>query len=150
MDAEDTGARAGEVLSRAGLSRALASLASVARPLMSKVASDPVEAVLRRADMLDAEGASAAAFRAALLADTAPFAAYVIAARDTLGNVDALRWIERVYGHRPAVRDPSWFERNAYASPLDSRAAERDLGWIARDDWPAVIRSVTGRRELAS
>jgi hypothetical protein len=65
VDAEDTGARAGEVLSRAGLSRALASLASVARPLMSKVASDPVEAFLRRADMLDAEGASAAAFRAA-------------------------------------------------------------------------------------
>jgi hypothetical protein len=65
VDAEDTGARAGEMLSRAGLSRALASLASVARPLMSKVASDPVEAFLRRADMLDAEGASAAAFRAA-------------------------------------------------------------------------------------
>lgn len=65
VDAEDTGARAGEMLSRAGLSRALASLASVARPLVSAVASDPVETFLRRADMLDAEGASAAAFRAA-------------------------------------------------------------------------------------
>lgn len=90
---------------------------------------------------------AAAAFRAALLADTAPFAAYVIAARDTLGNVQALPWIERVYGHHPAVRDPSWFDRAGHASPLDSRAAERDLGWIARDDWPAVIRSATEPRE---
>ena len=63
MDAEDTGARAAETLSRAY--RALASLASVANPLVSVVAktSDPVETFLRRADLLDGEGASAAAFR---------------------------------------------------------------------------------------
>jgi nucleoside-diphosphate-sugar epimerase len=85
---------------------------------------------------------AAAAFRAALLADTPAFCRYVIAARDTLGGVAALPWFERVYGERPDVRDPDWFAGAATASPLDSRAAERDLGWIARDDWPAVVRSV--------
>jgi len=61
-DAEDTyGAHAGEMLSRA--SRALASFVSVANPLKSAITSDPVETFLRRADLLDGEGASAAAFR---------------------------------------------------------------------------------------
>ena len=60
-DAEETGARAGETLSLA--SRALASLASVASRLVSAVASDPVETFLRRADLLDGDGASAGAFR---------------------------------------------------------------------------------------
>lgn len=86
---------------------------------------------------------AAAAFRAALLADTAPFARYVVAARDTLGRVDALRWVETIYGRLPEVRDAGWFAGRPAASPLDSRAAERDLGWIAGDDWGAVVRSVT-------
>ena len=60
-DAEESGARAGETLSLA--SRALASLASVASRLVSAVASDPVETFLRRADLLDGDGASAGAFR---------------------------------------------------------------------------------------
>ena len=61
-DAEDAyGAHAGEMLSRA--SRALASFVSVANPLKSAITSDPVDTFLRRADLLDGEGASAAAFR---------------------------------------------------------------------------------------
>jgi len=61
-DAEDAyGAHAGEMLSRA--SRALASFVSVANPLKSAITSDPVETFLRRADLLDGEDASAAAFR---------------------------------------------------------------------------------------
>jgi nucleoside-diphosphate-sugar epimerase len=91
---------------------------------------------------------AAAAFRAALLADTTPFARYVVAARDTLGRVAALPWVERIYGRRPPVRDSDWFAK-AEASPLDSRAAERDLGWAARDDWSAVVRAVTDGREAA-
>lgn len=88
---------------------------------------------------------AAAAFRAAALVDTGPFARYVIAARDTLGLVEALPWIDRIYRDRPPVRDPDWFATGT-ASPLDSRAAERDLGWVARDDWAGVVRSaVTGR-----
>lgn len=90
---------------------------------------------------------AAAAFRAALLADAVGFARYVIAARDTLGGVEALPWIERLYGRRPEVRDAGWFADRPTASPLDSRAAERDLGWIAGDDWPAVIRAATAGRE---
>ncbi|MEQ8816000.1 MAG: NAD(P)-dependent oxidoreductase [Thalassobaculum sp.] len=81
---------------------------------------------------------AAAAFRAATLAGTAPFARYVIAARDTLGGVAALPWIDRIYGRRPPVRDPDWFAAET-ASPLDSRAAERDLGWLPDDDWAAVV-----------
>jgi len=92
---------------------------------------------------------AAAAFRAAVLAATPAFARYVIAARDTLGGVAALPWVERLYGGRPEVRDPDWFAADAAASPLDSRAAERDLGWVARDDWPGVVRSVSeDRRSL--
>lgn len=93
---------------------------------------------------------AAAAFRAALLADTAAFARYVVAARDTLGQVDSLRWIDRLYGHRPEVRDPAWFAGNPIASPLDSRAAERDLGWVAGDDWASVVRSVVEAGEAAA
>jgi nucleoside-diphosphate-sugar epimerase len=83
---------------------------------------------------------AASAFRAALLADTTGFGAYVIAARDTLGGVDACGCFERVYGRKPAVGDPAWFAAIPVASAFDSRAAERDLGWIARDDWPSVVR----------
>ncbi len=86
---------------------------------------------------------AASAFRAATLAETAPFARYVVAARDTLGRVEALPWIERIYGTCPPVRDPAWFA-SASASPLDSRAAECDLGWTAGDDWAAVLRSISG------
>lgn len=85
---------------------------------------------------------AAAAFRAALLAPTGRFACYVVAARDTLGRIDALRWVERIHGRLPDLRDPEWFARNPAASLLDSRAAERDLGWTARDDWAAVIAGV--------
>lgn len=85
----------------------------------------------------------AKAFRAALLAKTAAYATYLVAARDTLGRVDAIGWMERQFAQMPEIRDAGWFAIPT-ASPLDSRAAERDLGWIAADDWPSVIRSVTG------
>lgn len=85
---------------------------------------------------------AAAAFRAALLAGTGRFASYVVAARDTLGQVAALRWVEGLHGRLPDLRDPGWFARNPAASLLDSRAAERDLGWIARDDWATVVAAV--------
>lgn len=93
---------------------------------------------------------AAAAFRAALLAETEPYAAYVIAARDTLGGVGALDWVERVYGRRPAVRDSAWFADRPNASLLDSRAAERDLGWVAEDDWPAVVRAAIAGQDAAA
>lgn len=83
---------------------------------------------------------AAAAFRAALLAHTAGVGTYVVAARDTLGGVDARRCFERVYGRNPTIGDPAWFAASSTASAFDSRAAERDLGWIARDDWPSVVR----------
>jgi len=85
---------------------------------------------------------AAAAFRAAVLAETAPFAVYVIAARDTMGTVDTLDFLNRVHGMRPDILDEGWFTR-ADASPLDTRAAERDLGWAARDDWPAIVAEAT-------
>ena len=87
---------------------------------------------------------AAAAFRAAALVETAPFAAYIIAARDTLGGIAAPAWIERMYGTLPPIRDQGWFDGRPAASPLYSRAAARDLGWTAQDDWPAVIRAATG------
>ena len=92
---------------------------------------------------------AAAAFRAATLVDAVPFARYVIAARDTLGGVAALPWIDRIYGRRPTVRDPDWFAAET-ASPLDSRAATRDLGWLPRDDWSSVVRSALARRGAAA
>ena len=85
---------------------------------------------------------AAAAFRAALLADTAPFAVYLVAARDAMGSVDTLDFLARKHGRQIPVQDEAWFSRRD-ASPFDTRAAERDLGWVAQDDWSAVIRSVT-------
>ncbi len=86
---------------------------------------------------------AAAAFRAALLADTAPYAVYLIAARDTLGSVDTLAFLDRNGSMRPDVRDTAWFARSD-ASPFDTRAAEQDLGWVAGDDWPSVVAAATG------
>ena len=86
---------------------------------------------------------AAAAFRAALLADTAPYAVYLVAARDALGTVDTLDFLSRANGMDPSVQDEGWFARRD-ASPLDTRAAERDLGWVAQDDWPAIVASVSG------
>lgn len=85
---------------------------------------------------------AAAAFRAALLAGTKPYAVYLVAARDSLGRVETVDFLARANGMRPPVRDAGWFA-TPHASPLDTRAAERDLGWIARDDWPAVVASMT-------
>lgn len=85
---------------------------------------------------------AAAAFRAALLADTPPFAVYLVAARDTMGSVDTLDFLARRKDMHPPVQDEGWFERSD-ASPFDTRAAERDLGWVAQDDWASVIRSAT-------
>lgn len=83
---------------------------------------------------------AAAAFRAALIADTAPYAVYLVAARDTMGSVDTLDFLARANGMHPAVQDEGWFERPD-ASPFDTRAAERDLGWVAQDDWPSVVET---------
>lgn len=87
---------------------------------------------------------AAAAFRAALTAETGRYGVYLVAARDTMGRVDPLAHAERRLGSLPAVRDRAWFETGAARSVLDTRAAERDLGWVARDDWAEVVRSVTG------
>lgn len=92
---------------------------------------------------------AAAAFRAALISDTALFAAYIVAARDTLGRVDALGWVGKAYGRLPDLRDAAWFAANPAASPLDSRAAEHDLGWVARDGWAGLVGSFTGILEAA-
>ena len=81
---------------------------------------------------------AAAAFRAAVLAETPAFATYLIAARDTLGRVATLDFLSRVQNMRPPVRDADWFSP-PHASPIDTRAAERDLGWVAADQWPDVI-----------
>ncbi|MDF1790891.1 MAG: NAD-dependent epimerase/dehydratase family protein [Thalassobaculaceae bacterium] len=86
---------------------------------------------------------AAAAFRAAVVADTAPFAVYLIAARDSMGSVDTLDFLSRAHGWHPTIQDESWFRRVA-ASPFDTRAAERDLGWVAQDDWKSVVSSHVG------
>ncbi|MCR9073716.1 MAG: NAD(P)-dependent oxidoreductase [Alphaproteobacteria bacterium] len=88
---------------------------------------------------------AAAAFRAALLADTRAYAVYLIAARDTIGSVDTLDFIARKHGMHPVVQDERWFDRPD-ASPFDTRAAERDLGWVALDDWPSVVNASTEPR----
>ncbi len=84
---------------------------------------------------------AARAFRAALNGDTDRFGVYLVAARDSLGRVDTIDFLSRVNGMSPQVRDVAWFDPR-HASPIDTRAAERDLGWVAEDDWLSVAGAV--------
>ena len=77
------------------------------------------------------------AFAAALDHD-APFDAMFIAADDSASSVPTVERLARVLGAAPPVREPSWFERDPKASPIDATRAKRRLAWRPTSTWKDV------------
>lgn len=77
------------------------------------------------------------AFAAALDHD-APFDAMFIAADDSASTVPTVERLARVLGAAPLVREPSWFERDPKASPIDATRAKRRLAWRPTSTWKDV------------
>lgn len=77
------------------------------------------------------------AFAAALDHD-APFDAMFIAADDSASTVPTVERLARVLGAAPPVREPSWFERDPKASPIDATRAKRRLAWRPTSTWKDV------------
>ena len=77
------------------------------------------------------------AFAAALDHD-APFDAMFIAAADSASTVPTVERLARVLGTAPPVREPSWFERDPKASPIDATRAKRRLAWRPTSTWKDV------------
>ena len=77
------------------------------------------------------------AFAAALDHD-APFDAMFVAADDSASTVPTLERLAGVYGITSAVRDPSRFEQDPLASPIDASRAKQRLGWRPTSTWAEV------------
>ena len=77
------------------------------------------------------------AFAAALDHD-APFDAMFIAAADSASTVPTVERLARVLGAAPPVREPSWFERDPKASPIDATRAKQHLAWRPTSTWKDV------------
>ena len=83
------------------------------------------------------------AFAAALDYDAA-FDAMFVAADDSASEVPTLERLAGVYGAAPPVRDPEWFERDRYASPIDATRAKQRLGWRPTSRWVEVAARLGG------
>ena len=69
------------------------------------------------------------------VSDDVPFEAFFLSARDTFFPMPTLKLLERSLGECPPVRDPEYFDANAYASVFDIRKARRHLAWAPQFDW---------------
>ena len=90
-------------------------------------ALSPTRGYVRSAD-------AARCFRMALDHDAAPFDIFNVAAGDTIGRVETLERLHRVFGRVPEVRDPDLYARNPYAGALSVSRARDVLGWEAEGD----------------
>ena len=81
------------------------------------------------------------AFAAALDYD-APFDALFIAAADSASRVPTLERLAGVFGATPAVRDPGWFDRDPWTSPIDATRARQRLGWRPTSTWAGVAARI--------
>jgi nucleoside-diphosphate-sugar epimerase len=84
-------------------------------------------------------------FRLALEADDPPpLDIFIVAAGDTIGQVDSLAHIECRLGHLAEVRKPDLYRRDPTASLLDSSHALEALGWRAEGTWADVVAKYGG------
>lgn len=64
-----------------------------------------------------------------------PFEAFFLNARITFYPIPTLDVLRAIYGELPEIKDPTYFEKNPFASVFDIRKAQRMLGWEPQDDW---------------
>ena len=81
---------------------------------------------------------AARCFRLALDYEDAAFDLFNVSAVDSIGRVEALTRMERVYGRLPPVRDPERYARDPYASVLSTDRTTAALGWRPEGDWRAI------------
>ena len=84
-------------------------------------------------------------FRLALEADDPPpMDIFIVAARDTIGQIDSLAHIERQLGSLAEVRKPDLYEADPTASLRGSSHAREALGWQAEGTWADVVAKYGG------
>jgi UDP-glucose 4-epimerase len=82
---------------------------------------------------------AARCFRLALDYDDRPFDVFNVGASDGIGHEQTIPRIERVYGRRPELRRPAYFQSDPCASVLDSSRARERLGWEPHGDWDSIV-----------
>lgn len=82
---------------------------------------------------------AARCFRLALDYDDERFDVFNVGAVDGIGHERTLPRLEAAYGRLPEIRDPDLYDRDAFASTLDSSRARERLGWEPRGDWDSIV-----------
>ncbi len=82
---------------------------------------------------------AARCFRLALGYEEATFDVFNVGAADGIGHEKTLPRLEAAYGRRPEIRNPGLYDRDAFASTLDSSRARERLGWEPRGDWDSIL-----------
>lgn len=85
---------------------------------------------------------TARAFRMAVTSDLKGHHVFIVSAQDTLGGVNTLDMVAKVYGKTPEVRDGQRYHTRSDASPHNTDLIFDKLGWRAEDDWEAVLKRV--------
>ena len=106
---------------------------------LSKVAEPFSEALPMQRSYVMPEDV-ARCFRLAIEADDPPpLDIFIVAAGDTIGQVNSLAHMERELGHLAEVRKPDLYANDPTASLLDSSHARDVLGWQTAGTWADVV-----------
>ena len=85
---------------------------------------------------------AARAFRMALEAETGPFDAFFVTAKDGFSPLPTVEAVRRSFGVDPEVRDPGLFESDPHASLYDIRRTREHLGWEPQERWADLMKRV--------
>lgn len=82
---------------------------------------------------------AARCFRLALSFDEERFDVFNVGADDGIGHEKTLPRLEAAYGRLPEIRRTGHYNRDPFASTLDSSRARERLGWEPRGDWDSIV-----------
>ena len=85
---------------------------------------------------------AARAFRLALDAETGPFEAFFVTAKDSFSPLPTVDVVRRSFGVDAEIRDPALFERDPRASLYDIGRTREVLGWEPRERWADLMKRV--------
>jgi nucleoside-diphosphate-sugar epimerase len=85
---------------------------------------------------------AARAFRLALEAETGPFDAFFVTARDSFSPRPTVEVVRRSFGVDAEIRDPDLFERDPRASLYEIGRSRELLGWEPQERWADLMARV--------
>ncbi len=93
---------------------------------------------------------AARAFRKALDAETGPFDAFFVTARDSFSPLPTVDAVRRSFGVDPEIRDPGLYARDPRAALYDIARTRDRLGWEPRERWADLMKRVLAQAGVSA